>query len=298
MSTLKSSAEHLTLNADGSGNDIKFQSNATEVAAIDQAGNLTLSGTVDGVDVAARDAILTSTTTTAGAALPKAGGTMTGALIVDKTNNGYSGARFHDDSGGDYNSYIDLGRDQSGTRLTIRRGGRVQNQTPWTNATPTPIVSFANGGIAFGTDTATANTLDDYEEGTWTPVVTGSTGTPSSVTYHTNPSGNYTKVGRQVTIAFYLHINALTGGSGSFNITGAPFAPMSSDGGFKGTVSMYYANSSSHSDPVLQINSTSTITLGVANGANGWFSNVAWTNAPLSAFGTQSAMAGTLTYFV
>ena len=82
MSTLKSSAEHLTLNADGSGNDIKFQSNATEVAVIDQAGNLTLSGTVDGVDIAARDAILTSTTTTAGAALPKAGGTMTGALNV------------------------------------------------------------------------------------------------------------------------------------------------------------------------------------------------------------------------
>ena len=82
MSTLKSSAEHLTLNADGSGNDIKFQSNATEVAAIDQAGNLTLSGTVDGVDIATRDAILTSTTTTAGAALPKAGGTLTGDLVI------------------------------------------------------------------------------------------------------------------------------------------------------------------------------------------------------------------------
>ena len=51
MSTVKSSAENLTLNADGIGNDIKFQSNATEVAAIDQAGNLTLSGTVDGVDI-------------------------------------------------------------------------------------------------------------------------------------------------------------------------------------------------------------------------------------------------------
>jgi hypothetical protein len=82
MSTLKSSAEHLTLNADGSGNDIKFQSNATEVAAIDQSGNLTLSGTVDGVDIATRDAILTSTTTTAGAALPKAGGTLTGDLVI------------------------------------------------------------------------------------------------------------------------------------------------------------------------------------------------------------------------
>jgi len=41
-------------------------------------GDIGVSGTVDGVDIAARDAILTSTTTTAGAALPKAGGTMTG----------------------------------------------------------------------------------------------------------------------------------------------------------------------------------------------------------------------------
>ncbi len=43
-------------------------------------GNITVSGTVDGVDIAARDAVLTSTTTTANAALPKAGGTMTGAI--------------------------------------------------------------------------------------------------------------------------------------------------------------------------------------------------------------------------
>ena len=44
-------------------------------------GNLVMgSNLVDGIDISARDAILTSTTTTAAAALPKAGGTMTGAL--------------------------------------------------------------------------------------------------------------------------------------------------------------------------------------------------------------------------
>ena len=48
---------------------------------LDVTGNIGVSGTVDGIDIAARDAILTSTTTTAGAALPKAGGTMTGALV-------------------------------------------------------------------------------------------------------------------------------------------------------------------------------------------------------------------------
>ena len=51
-------------------------------------GNLAVSGTVDGVDIAARDAILTSTTTTAGAALPKAGGAMTGAITTNSTFDG------------------------------------------------------------------------------------------------------------------------------------------------------------------------------------------------------------------
>jgi hypothetical protein len=46
-------------------------------------GNIGVSGTVDGVDIAARDAVLTSTTTTANAALPKAGGTMTGHVLFN-----------------------------------------------------------------------------------------------------------------------------------------------------------------------------------------------------------------------
>ena len=50
-------------------------------------GNITVSGTVDGVDIATRDGVLTSTTTTAGAALPKAGGTMTGALTINQPGN-------------------------------------------------------------------------------------------------------------------------------------------------------------------------------------------------------------------
>ena len=41
MSTIKSSAENLTLNADGSGNDIILQSNGSNVATIDQAGLVT-----------------------------------------------------------------------------------------------------------------------------------------------------------------------------------------------------------------------------------------------------------------
>jgi len=46
-------------------------------------GAITTNSTFDGIDVATRDAVLTSTTTTAGAALPKAGGTMTGTIAAD-----------------------------------------------------------------------------------------------------------------------------------------------------------------------------------------------------------------------
>ena len=77
------------------GDDANYASTTT--AAI--AGKLPLSGgamtgaittnsTFDGVDIAARDAVLTSTTTTANAALPKAGGTLTGVLTGTEFNVG------------------------------------------------------------------------------------------------------------------------------------------------------------------------------------------------------------------
>ena len=73
--------EATKFSGDGSG-----ITGVTDAAALPKAGGamtgaITTNSTFDGVDIATRDAILTSTTTTAGAALPKAGGTMTGALI-------------------------------------------------------------------------------------------------------------------------------------------------------------------------------------------------------------------------
>ena len=58
----------------------------TADAALPKAGGamtgaITTNSTFDGVDIATRDGVLTSTTTTANAALPKAGGTMTGAVV-------------------------------------------------------------------------------------------------------------------------------------------------------------------------------------------------------------------------
>ena len=96
--TLNFGSGDTTATADGSGIIIQDAVNSSTNASIlwdtatdtfeisnniDVTGNIAVSGTVDGVDIAARDSILTSTTTTANAALPKAGGTMTGTLSLN-----------------------------------------------------------------------------------------------------------------------------------------------------------------------------------------------------------------------
>ena len=66
-----------------------------------------------------------------------------------------------------------------------------------------------------------ANTLDDYEEGTWTPTFGGATD-PTGVTYD-GRSGSYTKVGRLVTVHFIMGFTTYTGGSGALQVRGLPF---------------------------------------------------------------------------
>jgi hypothetical protein len=69
---------------------------------------------------------------------------------------------------------------------------------------------------------ADANTLDDYEEGTWTPFVQGSS-TAGSATYSAQ-AGSYTKVGRVVTLGYdFIMTSGLSGGVGNVQIAGFPF---------------------------------------------------------------------------
>ncbi len=62
--------------------------NVLSLAGGAMTGAITTNSTFDGVDIATRDAVLTSTTTTADAALPKAGGAMTGAITTNSTFDG------------------------------------------------------------------------------------------------------------------------------------------------------------------------------------------------------------------
>ena len=73
---------------------------------------------------------------------------------------------------------------------------------------------LSTGGITFNGDTAAANALDDYEEGTWTPV-------SPTVTF-TSTFGSYTKIGNRIFVDATFIVPS-TGSGVSFYIDGFPF---------------------------------------------------------------------------
>ena len=74
-------------------------------------------------------------------------------------------------------------------------------------------------GVLFGSDTADANTLDDYEEGTWTPAIVGGGGSITNVV-----NAKYEKIGRTVRANFYVSYNAAGANSNDLQIGGLPYA--------------------------------------------------------------------------
>ena len=77
-----SSGQVLASDGDGTFTWTTDTENYLPLAGGALTGAVTTNSTFDGVDIAVRDAILSSTTTTAGAALPKAGGTMSGNIAM------------------------------------------------------------------------------------------------------------------------------------------------------------------------------------------------------------------------
>ena len=81
---------------------------------------------------------------------------------------------------------------------------------------------MGTGGIAFGGDTADANALDDYEEGTWTACIcAGSGAIYLCPVYNT---GSYTKIGRVVTLTGAFTVSSVSSPGGAALIYGMPFS--------------------------------------------------------------------------
>ncbi len=110
-------------------------------------------------------------------------------------------------------------------------------------------LSSSSPGIQFGGDTAAANALDDYEEGTFTPTVTGSS-TAGTGTYNSNGQvGRYTKIGNRVSFTIYVDWSAHTG-TGSLRVSGLPFTSNSATNAFNAVA--LYAGALTYTGPMLQ----------------------------------------------
>ena len=110
----------------------------------------------------------------------------------------------------------------------------------WEITTDGNFKARANGlGIDFSHTEgsgASSSILNDYEEGTWTPVLIGSGGNPT-VTYSVQ-DGRYTKIGRIVYVEFDITMTAKSGGSGDATIAGLPFTKSNVAPKFSGDMGM------------------------------------------------------------
>jgi len=201
----------LTLSADdgnlASNSAVVFKVDASERMRIDSSGNVFIggqtnnligTGTTDGSDTKSI-AIVAGTTPSSG-------------------RGGYAAFYGNEHATDAGNTYIIAGN-SSNAKVEIHAvnsGGHIINKIGGEE-----IARFTPNGLTFNGDTAAANALDDYEEGTWTPAWSFATSGSVSLTVQ---SATYTKIGRQVTVNARLYTNSISSPSGNATITGLPFA--------------------------------------------------------------------------
>ena len=223
MSTIKSSAENLTLNADGSNNDVIIQSDGSTLVTVD--------GSASGVGIG---------TTTPSAALEVKNTTDGSTFAFQATNdNDHEIVQIGAQADGD--GYLTVHGQGASTNI------KVKLDSDGTSSIDGGDLSIGNGNLVIGTAgkgidfaananssatgaSTTSEILDDYEEGTWTPTLFGSgggTGSWNAAYDH----GSYTKVGRLVTFNAYTIASSLGDMSNATRIGGLPFT-VSATGGY------------------------------------------------------------------
>jgi hypothetical protein len=210
----------------GIGDDLIIDTSATERMRIDSSGNLLVGKTVTASStvgaVIGESGYITTTRDSAEAArftrLTSDGdivsfrkdGTTVGSIATQggdiQLGTGVVGIRFKDND--------NAIQPQDLTTSSARDAATDLGQS---NARFKDL--YLSGGVYLG-GTGSANKLDDYEMGDWTPLIYGSTtaGSYSSV----NTQGAYVKVGDLVWVTFYFY--GLSGtGSGDLRLSGLPF---------------------------------------------------------------------------
>ena len=210
----------------------------------------------------AKTGITSSQATAITAALPKAGGTLTGATnltvnqtantqfsIVNNSGGTTAAASLKLQTGGGASGdpfihinnevqHISIGIDNSdGDKFKISDATTLGSNDRFVINTA-GVVSIPQGiELGSGIDATAANTLDDYEEGTWTPAVASNTTSCSMGQIYTS---HYTKIGNVVKLYTSFDIDSSANpGTGNLRFTGFPFALKTlGEGSF--LISLYY----------------------------------------------------------
>lgn len=150
----------------------------------------------------------------------------------------------------------------------------------------TTRIRLDSDGLKFGSDSAAANALDDYEEGTWTPTINA--GTLSGA-----ETGYYTKIGRQVTIQYHFNVTTLGSSGTQIIISGLPFTSVNATNisGAGCLVARYFTGNQIVS--LVQSNSTNMV---FYDNNNGNYDEVSFGEVEPT-YDADFAVYGTHTYF-
>ena len=220
------STDKFDIGTNGSGQHISFTNNGTEHMRLDNSGNVlvgkTTSDTGNSIGFEARQNGLVNIGRSSGEPLILNRNTTDGAIALfrkDGTTVGNIGTVF---------GYIWAGTGDVG--LSFRDTlDSINPFNPSANNNRDNAIDlghsatrfkdlYLSGGVYLG-GTGSANLLEDYEEGTWTASLRGSTEPASLIT----DTGKYTKIGNTVSVTVGFRNVNTTGYAGAVSITGLPF---------------------------------------------------------------------------
>ena len=171
-------------------------------------------------------------------------------------------------------------------------GTRITHSTTLSVGAATP--STSGSGITFPatqSSSTNVNTLDDYEEGTFTPSLAGSGG--GTGTYGVR-DGIYVKVGKLCTVNFWIYGDTRNTLSGDITLTGLPFSSSStaSFSGYRPSPALRTSALISVTGTVGGWVSSSSTAINLTINNNGGVTSLVATNIPTSTF----EIGGTLSY--
>ncbi len=191
----------------------------SNVINIESGGNVGIGTTSPGTTLECAGSITANPASGANILFENGSGAAVGRVTFDSTN-----LKMRGDSG----KGLKLGSDGSDVVTIDTSGGTTFSGVVTVNSNIVANqISFDSG----------SNYLDDYEEGTWTPTLSGAT-----TTTYTAQSGDYTKIGNFVFVNCSLQINSVGDGS-TTTIAGLPYASNLAGSASAGGSVSYFANS-------------------------------------------------------